>query len=497
MTTSYNDDLYLAQLLEQQSKLERTNLLAYVFPEETNETFYSGALYSRKLYPKHLEFFNKGRDFRQRLFTAANQVGKSFAGCVEVAYHATGLYPDWWEGKRFNHPVKIWVASFTLKIMIGSVIKHLLGSVAEPGTGLLPKSLFTQPGQIRSAPGVPGAIELVMIPHATGGMSSIEFKSYESGQQGFVGAQVHVVLFDEEPPLVIYTEGLMRTITTKGIVMVTFTPDRGFSDTVLEFFDHGSFRTGQVGDKWVTNCAWDDVPHLTDDAKRELWKSIPPYLRDAKTKGIPYLGAGAIYPVLKEDITIKPFQIPKEWPKAFGMDAGWTHPTAVVWGAYQEQTDTWYIYAEYRRAQEQVAVHAATIKGQGEWIPGIIDKAANQTRAEIGISLIELYARHGVKLDLASTSTNVDTGIAVVLDRMSTGRLKIFSTCQQVFEELAIYRRDAHGKPIKEKDDLLDALRYLIEGGEYIMRTTPALNKPDEFNYLASGSGTKSRIGGY
>ena len=57
------------------------------------------------------EFHGNGASKRERLFMAGNQFfGKTTAGAVEMAYHLTGLYPDWWEGKRFAQPVRALVA---------------------------------------------------------------------------------------------------------------------------------------------------------------------------------------------------------------------------------------------------------------------------------------------------------------------------------------------------------------------------------------------------
>ena len=41
-----------------------------------------------------------------------------------------------------------------------------------------------------------------------------------------------MVWCDEEPPADCYTEMLFRTITTKGVTLVTFTPLQGMSDVV-------------------------------------------------------------------------------------------------------------------------------------------------------------------------------------------------------------------------------------------------------------------------
>ena len=70
----------------------------------------------RELYPKHLEYFRAGSNHRERLMLAANRVGKTEGvGAYEVTCHLTGLYPDWWEGRRFSKPVKAWAASDTSK----------------------------------------------------------------------------------------------------------------------------------------------------------------------------------------------------------------------------------------------------------------------------------------------------------------------------------------------------------------------------------------------
>ena len=68
----------------------------------------------RELYPKHMEFFTAGASFRERCAMAANRVGKTEGmGGYETALHLTGRYPDWWPGRRFDHPVQWWAAGKT------------------------------------------------------------------------------------------------------------------------------------------------------------------------------------------------------------------------------------------------------------------------------------------------------------------------------------------------------------------------------------------------
>ena len=493
MTREYKENLL--ELLEEKQRRETYNRIRYMYPDKDNTNYSadpSGMVFSRDKYLKHLEFFKAGANYRQRLFCAGNRVGKSFSGIYEIICHATGEYPEWWEGKQFNHPVTIWVAGMSLKTMRDSVQAGLLGKRGDFGSGLIPQDKLLR---TRIAPGVPDAIETIDIQHSSGGVSTIAFKTYESGLEGFVAAAVHVIMMDEEPPLNIYTECLMRTATTGGIVFVTFTPDRGFSETVLSFFENGQFREGQVGSKWVTVCGWDNAPHLDVETKRELYKSIPPFLRDAKTKGIPYLGSGAIYPVLEEDIICEPLkEIPIHWPRAYGLDVGWNR-TAAIWGAHDPESDTWFIYSEYYRSQAEPSVHAAAIKARGEWIPGVIDKASRGRSQIDGERLMDQYVELGLELVPSVDSKIVESGIQKTLERLSTGRLKIYKTCLNTLNEFRIYRRDEKGKIIKKDDHLMDALRYLMDTGQDIMVTKPE----DNWEHVSSEDNRKvgSDVGGY
>src|SRR5699024_12191701 len=78
-----------------------------------NELFPNEGPFARHGYTKHLSFFSDGAFYGSRLFMAGNRVGKTIAGTYEDTLHATGLYPEWWEGKRFDHPTKGWIASKT------------------------------------------------------------------------------------------------------------------------------------------------------------------------------------------------------------------------------------------------------------------------------------------------------------------------------------------------------------------------------------------------
>ena len=121
--------------------------------------------------------------------------------------------------------------------------------------------------------------------------------------------------------------------------MLTFTPLSGLSEVVLSFLPEGDLTAPA---KFTVFCTWDEVPHLSQEAKDGLWRSIPVFQRDARSKGVPSLGAGAIYPVPDSDIVIPDFEIPPHWPRAYGLDVGWNR-TAAVWGALDRDSDVLYL----------------------------------------------------------------------------------------------------------------------------------------------------------
>jgi len=453
-------------------ELERRkcNQIETIFPDKGR--------YRRELYHKHLEFFKAGATYRERIFIAANRVGKSVAGGYEVACHLTGIYPDWWEGKRFDKPIVCWCAGDTGKTTRDIIQLKLLGMPGSFGTGLIPKDKIIR---TLAKQGISDGIEMIHVKHASGGNSLCVLKSYDQRREGFQGTEVHVIWPDEEPPQDIYVEMLLRTMTTNGIVLTTFTPLMGLSDVVLSFCPGGELVEGTVKDnqtKHVTVCDWDSVPHLSQKEKDDMYAAIPPFQRDARSKGIPQLGSGAIYQVPESEIIVDNFDIPKHWKRAYGMDVGWNR-TAAVWVAIDPETSITYLYHEYYRGHAEPAVHAQGIKAPGDWIPGAIDPASRGRGQCDGHSLADMYKDLGLHLTYANNA--VESGIYEVWEMLSSGRLKVFKSLANWRAEYRVYRRDEKGKIVKENDHLMDATRYNIMTGLSIAKVKPVVNDMPQF----------------
>lgn len=427
-------------------KLRARNKLAKYFPEE-------GPL-RRELYVKHMEFMAAGALYPERCFMAANRVGKSDTGAYEIALHATGRYPTWWTGRRFNKPVKIWACGETNKKVREVTQYKLFGPWTDVGTGFIPHDAL---GSTTNKSGVPEALDSANIEHVSGGQSRIVLKSYEEGWQAFDSDEIDVVWLDEEPEQRVYTACIMRTFTTHGIILLTATPLLGMTELISGFYDSEQRIKNK---RFFTNATWEDAPHLDLDEKERLLATIEEFQRDARSKGLPYLGAGRIYRVSWEDIAVNPFPIPKHWTQGYGLDVGWNR-TAAVWGALDRTSDVAYIWSEHYMGETSPAIHASSILARGSWQPGAIDPSANgERRQEDGEQLTEQYRKLKLKLTLADNT--VEAGIHDVWMRLQTGKLKIFNTLPHFKAEYEMYRRDEKGKVVKKNDHLMDALRYNI-----------------------------------
>jgi len=247
--------------------------------------------------------------------------------------------------------------------------------------------------------------------------------------------------------------------------------------------------------QFVMSITWEDAPHLGEKERNDYLASMPAYLRAARTKGIPSLGAGAVYPIAEERLLIEDFAIPIHWPKVYGMDVGWNW-TAAAWVAIDEQNDTVYLYNEYKAKQAEPAVHAAAIRARGHWIPGVVDPAARSSSPVDGKKLFSEYL--DLELDLFPAENAVEAGIFAVLRRMSEGRFKVFESCRAWLAEFRMYQRDEKGHIKKVNDHLMDCTKYIELSGLQRAMVVPDDNDlySDESLYSARSTG-RSDVTGY
>ena len=222
----------------------------------------------------------------------------------------------------------------------------------------------------------------------------------------------------------------------------------------------------------VIRMTIDDALHYTAAQRAKIVEGYPAHEREARSRGIPAMGSGAVFPIDEDQLKEPPIQIPEFWPRIAGLDIGWDHPTAAVWVAWDRDVDILHVYDCYRMAQQTPVVHAAAIKARGAWIPMAWPHDGLQHDKGSGIVIASQYIKQGVNMlrehathppqpgkKEGSGGYGLEAGILEMLSRMQTGRFKVASTLSDFWEEYRMYYRDEKGLIVKEGDDLMSATR--------------------------------------
>jgi len=468
------------QILEEQKRRVKYNQLKLYSP-----------------YQKQIDFHHAYAS--ERMLGAGNQTGKTYSGAREAAYHATGLYPDWWEGEVFDKPTVGWVGGVSGEVIRDTTQKLLVGRMQDLesiGSEAIPKDCILETVK---ALGVKDLLDHVKVKHVSGGTSLIFFKSYEKGREKFQGETIDWVWLDEEPPEDIYSESLTRT--NKGqngqFLFITFTPLKGMTTVAYDFY------SGLKPQKHLTRMTIYDVDHYTDEEKESIVASYTDHEREARSKGIPTVGEGRTFLTPEDEIkhNKQPMEMPRWWAHIAGQDFGYgqsdkSHPTALVFMAHDRDLDIVYIYdAFYVRKPTPIKV-AGAIRGRHDsidWMPIAWPHDAMKASGgnEKG-TVADLHAAQGMQMlehhaTFEDGGNSVEAGVMEMDQRMQDGRLKVASHLDDWFDEYRMYHREK-GKIVKLRDDLMSATRYAIMCLRYA-DTEPREEYEDFDEYSEVGSG--------
>ena len=149
-----------------------------------------------------------------------------------------------------------------------------------------------------------------------------------------------------------------------------------------------------------------------------------------------------------------------------GGEGGFDHPFAAVSLAHDRDADVVYVTNAYREARSTPIIHAAAIRQWGRWVPCAWPHDGLQHDKGSGDELAALYRAQDLKMlperaTFEDGGSGVEAGVIGILDRMQTGRFKVFRQLNDWFAEKRHYHRK-DGKIVKERDDLLSATRYAV-----------------------------------
>lgn len=426
-----------------------------------------------KPYSWQMEFHAAGIENPERMLMAANRVGKTICAGCEVSYHLTGDYPSWWTGRRFDKPTLVWTGSPTNETSRDIVQNELLGGLGTKlGTGWVPRRYLIGQPKTRQA-GVKDVVETFSVHHKSGGISLCNLKTYEQGWQKWQGTAPHVVWMDEEPDdYKIFSESQTRILTSKGIILVTFTPLRGLTELVVHF------RNGGAG-IFMKGATWNDAPHLSEEDKAKAAARYRSHERKSRTEGVPMMGEGAIFTIDDDAIIVDPFKIPDHFARIKGCDFGYEHCAAGVEIAHDRDQDIIYLIDSYKKEGELAPYHAALFNKSNNLVPVAWPHDGMNTDKSGGGNVKSAYAAHNVNMLSKSARYPHASGqdekagaqptwpiIDQMRERMATGRFKVFSNQQKWFEEKRNYHvkaaENGEMKAVARNDDMLKATFYAV-----------------------------------
>lgn len=418
--------------------------------------------------------------------------GKSRTCAAEVSCHVTGIYPPWWEGRRAEGPNNWIVASVSNELTRDICQEALLGPMqvgekAPSGTGWIPYNNIVFESISYRQCGIPNVCEAVKVRWAGGGFSEIVFKSFEQEHHKYQGTSKWGFWLSEElndRTIEIYTECTTRILDQGGIGMWDRTPLIGMSPIVQHFMEPKKGVT-------YVSFTWDDCPHLDEDARRQLLESYPEHERETRSKGVPMMGTGGVFPIADEDIICDPFSRPKHFRYIWGIDIGFDHPGAGVLLGYDADADIIYVMDSYKIRGKDSLYHASAIKSRGDWIPvawphdgmkhdhGGGKQVAEQYR-DHGVNMLERSARYDEKRGGAQP---IEPGIIAMYERMLTGRWKVFNNQSDWLAEKRMYHRK-DGKIVAKNDDLLSASRIALIDLKFALSDIEALRWGKQVNQV-------------
>ena len=355
----------------------------------------------------------------------------------------------------------MWVAGPTARKVRDVLQRKLVGKRGRWGElSMIPKSAIWDKPIMH--PNVSGLIDTIEIKHKSGGLSALQFLSYDMEDDAWASDTLHVLHCDEEPPGSKWNEGLARLTATGGIAFITTTPLQGMTEVIRHFYPRAD-----APHRGMVRMGLKDAPHLTEEMTERILKQYPAHERKARTEGIPILGSGQIYELPEEALITPSFQIPAHFTRIWGIDlGGGVHPFAAVGMATDRDTESTYVYDTYKSSDSKLSVHIGALKRRGcDRIPVAWPHDANITgRDDDATTYANRMKRDGLAM-LPRHSTHEDgtytvwPGIMNLQGAMAEGRFHVFDHLTDWLDEYRTYHMK-NGKIVKEYDDLMDATRY-------------------------------------
>jgi phage terminase large subunit-like protein len=454
-------------------------------------------------YPWQKEFAEATSLYAECAAFKGNRVGGTIIGAAMAVYHATGLYPEWYKGKRFECPTRGLIITVDFGQQKRGAQRILFG-FRELGYGvgpitdsegkfqpapMMPKDMIISTTQSREEP---GSISEACIRHVPTGLHSyISFMSQKQSQDTLMGDELHWIWMDEFPENErMYTQAITRIETSRDIIFVTATPEHGRNDITARYLDQKPRDEEGMPMTYHRFVHKREGLHFSEEEIKRIIARCPPNERKFRIEGKPVYGTGLIFPTPNEELIVPWEDLPPLYScrHIVGLDPGYSDYGALVWMMCDDMDDTWYVWdCERLRGQKPREIaHLIRVQdrvigeGHGYKTPVSWGHDANHINPTSGTSIrnmlreeeVYMLPRQAHNSFAADEKNSVWPGIQYISQMMSGGKLKISShpKLRPLWEEKDLYYTNDEGKIPKKSErrfDLIDALRYGLIMGKY------------------------------
>lgn len=430
-------------------------------------------------HPKQLTFHSSDKE--EKLFIGGNRSGKTVANIVECIWWLTKTHP-------YRPEVNSRVGPTKGRLVCVSFIDGLEKIILPLFKQWMPNKYLTNRSWDDSYSTRTRTLTL-----ADG--SFIEFMSYDQELEKFAGTSRDFVSYDEEPPMTVWQECLLRLMDTDGSWWISMTPVEGVTWVYREIYKR--YKDGKRPNTLIVEVNSRENPHLNKRAMDKIMDNLTEEERKIREGGEFEINSHLIYKNFDREVHVKRhFEVTPEWRVYTSLDSGFRHPAAWLWHAVHPtgRIITFHEIVVAEHSVEQLAAKVTAYEDTYLRTKGIEvymrtgDPALKQTREHTGTSVLQEYGKHGINIGVEGVPRSVDIGIIRITQYLAnTIKLRntygavseypmwqVDSSCTILIDEMEKYRWDKHASrkmeydkapkdvPLKKDDDAVDSLRYFM-----------------------------------
>lgn len=349
------------------------------------------------------------------LVCAGNRSGKSHYGAMELCYHLTGKYPDWYPmGRRLKQPIKAAISCTTFA-MVQRVIEPKVMSLLPVGTYKIkrsPQGYLTRITMI-DGPGKGGFVDVLTLE-----MSDM---AYESADFDFV--------WEDEPQQKRKREALCRGLVDRnGLEVITFTPliEPWMKEELLDRADGKKIAL-------FTGSTYDNMQDihgnviLSEESIRRFEETISDDYKETRLHGVFFTARGIVYKTFGEAHISDDMKYEYPNPVICVLDPHDRLPHHLIWAFIDRQDDIYVdsemiIHCELPDLAKAIAAHEKKMGYKMK--KRLIDPNFGRKPAAAGsnFSVIQELRKHGI--GFYEPCDDVELGHMIVRDYLQYNKDK-------------------------------------------------------------------------